>query len=447
MERKRTILMTALLMAGYVTTASAKQWTLKECIDYALTNNISLAKSNLTKKSAQEDLLQAKANLLPSLNFGTNQSVGYRPWTNAGVATVSNGTVSSSVNKTYYNGSYSLNANWTVWNGNKNRNNIKVSELAKQTAELDSATTANSIQEQIVQLYVQILYTGEAITVNKESLEKSRTNEKRGKEMVEIGKMSKADYAQLTAQTAQDEYNVVEAQSQLAKYKTQLKQLLEITEDDFDVTTPQASDDVALSTIPSLMSVYEAALTTRPEIAASQLAIKSSDVNLAIAKAGKIPTISLTGGVATSTNSMSDKTWGNQIKTNFDANVGASLSVPLFDNRSTKTAVNKAKIQQEESLLNLKDKQKELYATIEGYWIDAQTNQQKFRSAQTNVESQEASYELLSEQFKLGLKNIVELMNGKTNLLSAQQSKLQAKYMTILDQQLLKFYQGEPINL
>lgn len=182
-------------------------------------------------------------------------------------------------------------------------------------------------------------------------------------------------------------------------------------------------------------------------IGSVKICFDSAYVNLAIAKAGKMPTISLTGGVTTSTNSMSDKTWGNQLKTNFDANIGASLSVPLFDNRSTKTAVNKAKIQQEESLLNLKDKQKELYSTIEGYWIDAQTNQQKFRSAMTNVESQEASYELLSEQFKLGLKNIVELMTGKTNLLTAQQNKLQAKYMTILDQQLLKFYQGNPINL
>ena len=448
MKTNRMILTAALLLAaGSITTASAKQWTLKECIDYALSNNISLAKSKLTKLSATEDLQQAKANLLPSLNFATNQSVGYRPWTNAGVATVSNGTVSSSVNKTYYNGSYSLNGSWTVWNGNKNRNNVKASELAQQTATLDSATTANSIQEQIVQLYVQILYTNEAITVNKESLEKSRANEKRGLEMVSIGKMSKADHAQLTAQTAQDEYNVVEAQSQLAKYKTQLKQLLEIMDEDFDITVPKASDDAALTAIPSLMSVYEEALATRPEIAASQLAIKSSDINLAIAKAGKAPTVSLSGGVGTSSNSMSDKGWGKQIKTNFDANVGATLSVPLFDNRSAKTAVNKAKIQQEESLLALKDKQKQLYSAIEGYWIDAQTNQQKFRSAMTNVESQEASYELLSEQFRLGLKNIVELMNGKTNLLTAQQNKLQAKYMTILDQQLLKFYKGEAINL
>ena len=135
------------------------------------------------------------------------------------------------------------------------------------------------------------------------------------------------------------------------------------------------------------------------------------------------------------------------MKTNFDATVGVGVSVPLFDNRKNKTAVNKAKIQREQALLDQQDQQKQLYATIEGYWLDAQTNQQKFRAAQVNVESEQQSYDLLSEQFQLGLKNIVELMNGKTNLLQAQQNRLQAKYTTILSIQLLKFYKGEALNI
>lgn len=447
--KKGLISMIALmLMAASATADTPKKWTLKECIDYAMGNSITLQKSRLTKLSSIEDLKQARANLLPSLNLSTTQSVGYRPWVNDGISTVTNGTVATSVNKTYYNGNYSLGASWTVWNGNKNRNNVKLSDLATKQSELDSIESANSIQEKIVQLYVQILYTNDAIEVNKESLKTSTKNEERGKEMVEVGKMSKADLAQLTAQKAQDEYNVVEAESNLASYKTQLKQLLEITdEEDFDVEIPQSSDEEALATIPSLQSVYEAALATRPEIANSKLAIESSDLSIAVAKAGKMPSVSLSGSVGTSTTSMSDKNWGNQIKTNFDAGVGATLSIPLFDNRSTKTAVNKAKLQREESMLDLKEKQKTLYSTIEGYWIDANTNQQKFKAAMTSVESQQASYDLLSEQFRLGLKNIVELMTGKDNLQQAQQNKLQSKYMTILDQQLLKFYKGESMEL
>ena len=427
---------------------SSGKWSLKDCIDYAMANNITLKKSGLTKQSSGEDLKQAQAALFPSLSVSTSHSVGYRPWINQGTATVSNGTVATGVDKTYYSGSYGVNANWTVWNGNKNRNNIKLDNLAVKQAELDSLTSANSIQEQIVQLYVQILYTNEAINVNKESYEISKKNEERGREMVEVGKLAKADLAQLTAQTAQDKYSIVEAEANLAKYKLQLKQLLEITNDQpFDVAVPAKAESQALEDIPSLMSVYEVALANRPEIANGKLAIQSSDLSIQIAKAGKMPTISITGGVGTSTTSMSDRTWGKQFKTNFDASAGVSVSLPLFDNRSTKTSVNKAKIQREQSVLDLQDKQKQLYSTIEGYWQDAYTNQEKFRAATASVESAEASYELLSEQFRLGLKNIVELMTGKTNLLTAQQNKLQSKYMTILDRQLLKFYKGEAMDM
>jgi outer membrane protein len=135
------------------------------------------------------------------------------------------------------------------------------------------------------------------------------------------------------------------------------------------------------------------------------------------------------------------------MKTNFDASAGIGLSIPLYDQRKAKTAINKAKIQHEQALLDQQDKQKKLYSTIEGFWLDAQTNQQKFRAASASVESEQQSYDLLSEQFNLGLKNIVQLMTGKTNLLKAQQNKLQSKYVTILSQQLLRFYQGQSMNI
>lgn len=426
---------------------SQKQWTLNDCIDYAMQNNITLKKSRLQRLSSSEDVKQSKAALFPSLSASTNQSFGYRPWQDSGTTTVTNGTVNTKVNKTYYNGSYGLNASWTVWNGGRNTNQVKQYELSEQQAELNEAETANSIQEKIAQLYVQILYLSEAVNVDKASLETSQKNEDRGREMVEVGKMSKADLAMLSSQRASDEYAIIEAQSQLATYKLQLKQLLEITDDQpFEIVSPDATDGQALAEIPSLMAIYEEALATRPEMQSAQLAVKSSDLSIDIAKAGKLPSINMTGGLGTSTNSLSNKGWGNQLKTNFDASVGASLSLPIFDQRQTKTNVNKARIQKEQALLDMLDKQKQLYQTIEGYWLDAQTNQQKFRAATTTLESEQLSYDLLQEQFRLGLKNIVELMTGKDRLLTSQQNLLQSKYMTILNLQMLKFYGGAKLR-
>ena len=432
-----------LFLFAFIPTHAQKQWTMQECIDYAMQNNITLQKARLSQQSAVEDVKGSKGALLPTVSASANQSLGYRPWQNTGSTTVTNGMVNTKVDKTYLNGSYGVNAQWTVWNGNKNTNNVKLNKLSGQQAELQVAETANSIQERIAQLYVQILYLDESIKVSKASLETSQKNEERGKEMVEVGKMSKADLAQLTAQRASDEYNVVDAQAQMANYKLQLKQLLELTgEEEFDVVIPQTTDAQALAEIPALQNVYQQALLSRPEIESSKLAIESSDLNVKIAKAGWLPSLSLSGSFSTSTNSLSSNGWSNQMKTNFSTQAGLTLSVPLFDGRQTRTSVNKAKIQRQQAQLDLQDQQKTLYQTIEGYWLDANTNQQRFRAAQTTVESEQQSYDLLAEKFNLGLTNIIELMNGKDKLLSAQQNRLQSKYQTILNQQLLRFYSG-----
>ena len=436
-----------LFLLSMSTECMARQWSLKDCIDYALANNIQLQKAKLQEYSALEDVKQSQSALLPSLSLSTSQNVSYNPWPEQGSAMIAGNKVQASVDKVYYNGSYSLSGNWTVWDGNKKQNTVKLNKLTAQQAQLDSATTANNILEQIAQLYVQILYSNEAISVTKESLKTSQTNEERGKTMVSVGKMSKADLAQLTAQRAQDEYSIVEAESNLRNYKRQLKQLLQIADnEEFDVTIPSTTDEMALKEVPALNDVYTASLEQRPEIKNAKLGIDSSDLSVKIAKAGKMPSIGLNAGLSTNTSSMSNNAWGTQLKNNLTFGGGVTISIPLFDNRQTKTAVNKAMIQKQSYLLDLQDKQTTLYSTVENYWLQAVTNQNKFKAAQVSTESAQASYELLSEQFKQGLKNIVELMTGKNNLLQAQQNELQSKYLAILNLNMLEFYKTGEIK-
>lgn len=441
---KRNVILLVIISCFFVGNCFAqekKQWTLKDCIDYALQNNISLKKTNIQKKSSHEDLLQSQAALLPSLSASTSHSVAYTPWPETGRSTVANGYAVSSVDKVYYNGSYGVNGNWTVWNGGRNTNTVKLNKLTEEQAELDSAEIANQLQEQIAQLYVQILYSGEAIKVNEQTAETTRKNEERGKTMVEVGKMSKADLAQLTAQRAQAEYNIVEAQSNLKNFKRQLKQILQITDNqEFDVAIPATTDEMALQLIPSLNEVYTSALAIRPEIRNVMLGIESSDLSIKIAKAGKLPQIGLNAGFSTNTTSMNDKAWGTQLKSNVNLGAGVSISIPLYDQRQTKSQVNKALLQKENYMLDLKDKQTTLYSTIENYWLQAVNNQDKFKAAKISTESQQTSFELLSEQFRLGLKNIIELMTGADNLRAAQQNELQSKYLAILNIEMLKFY-------
>lgn len=439
--------MAGLMLMSMPTECAARQWSLKDCIDYALANNIQLQKAKVQQLSALEDIKQSQSALLPSLSLSTSQNVSYNPWPEQGSAMIAGNKVQADVKKVYYNGSYSLSGNWTVWNGGQNTNTVKLNKLAAEQARLDSAVTANNVLEQIAQLYVQILYSDEAISVTKESLKTSQANEERGKTMVSVGKMSKADLAQLTAQRAEDEYSIVEAESNLRNYKRQLKQLLQIADnDEFDVVIPSTTDEMALKDVPALNDVYAASLTQRPEIQNAKLGIESSDLSVKIAKAGKMPTVGLNAGLSTSTTSMNSNGWGNQLKNNFTVGGGVTVSIPLFDNRKTKTAVNKAMLQKENYMLDLQDKQTTLYSTVENYWLQAVTNQNKFKAARVSTESAQASYELLSEQFNQGLKNIVELMTGKTNLLQAQQNELQSKYLAILNLNMLDFYRTGEIK-
>lgn len=447
MNKKLKTGLLIIMAIGVTHPALARKWTLRECIDYALQNNITLQKSSLTRLSAEQDIMQSQAALLPSLSANTNQNVSYRPWPETGRATVQNGFVEQSVDKVYYNGSYGVSSNWTVWNGNRNRNTVKLNKISAEQAQADSAVTANNIQEQIAQLYVQILYSAEAINVHKKSLETSKQNELRGQAFVEVGKMSRADLAQLTSQRAQDEYGIVEAESSLRNFKRQLKQVLQITDDEeFDVVVPNTTDEMALQLIPTLQSVYEAALEQRPEIKQAKLGIESSNLSIKMAKAQRLPTVGVSASATTTTSSMSSNAWGSQLKNNFNLGAGVNVSIPIFDNRAAKTAINKAMIQRERYQLELKDKQTSLYSSIENYWLQAVNNQEKFKAAKIATQSAQTSYEMLSGKFEQKLINIVELMQGRDALLKAQQNELQSKYLAILNIDMLNFYKSGELS-
>lgn len=446
MNKKHVMALFGLLLAGS-TAWGQKTWTLQECLDYALANNIQLQQKRITAASSVEDVRQSRAALLPSASFSTNQNGSWRPFAPT-TFNLTNGSMTSSSNKVSYNGSYGINANWTVWNGGRNTNTIKQNKLAEQMAELDVEQQANSIQEQIAQLYVQVLYETEAVHVCEEIIKASELQRDRAKAMVDVGILARVDWVQLDAQVSQDQFSLAQAQSQLANFKLQLRQLLEIHDDEpFEVAVPEVSDEKVMSLVPNEQAVYNAALESRPEIQSSKLNIESSELAISSARAAYMPTVSLTAGIGSSNSSGQHTEFTRQIKTNLSNSIGLTVSVPLFDNFQARTNIRKAKYALQSSELSLQEQQKQLYSTVESHWLNATTSQQQYVYALANVKSMQESYDLVSEQFGLGLKNIVELTTGKNNLLQAQQQLLQTKYTTLLNLALLHFYAGTPIEL
>ena len=418
------------------------QWDLQSCIDYAKEQNITIRKNRITAASTQIDVKTAKAALFPSLSFSTSQQVVNRPYQETS-SRVSGSEIISSNSKTSYNGNYGLNASWTLYNGNKRLKTIQQEKLNNQVAELDVATSENNIQESIAQVYIQILYAAESVKVNESTLQVSIAQRDRGQELLNAGSIAKSDFAQLEAQVSTDRYQLVTAQATLEDYKLQLKQLLELDgENEMNIYLPALSDENVLAPLPTKKDVYISALSLRPEIEASKLNVEASELGIGIAKSSYLPTISLSAGIGTNHTSGSDFTFGEQVKNGWNNSIGLSVN-----NRQTKSAVQKAKLQYETSMLSLLDEQKTLYKTIEGLWLDANSAQQRYAAANEKLKSTQISYELISEQFNLGMKNTIELLTEKNNLLQAQQEQLQAKYMAILNTQLLKFYQGDQLAL
>lgn len=427
--------------------ATPAQWDLQSCIDYALQQNITIRKNRVNAESTQIDVKTAKAALFPSLSFSTGQNMVNRPYQESS-NTVSGSEIIRSTSKTSYNGNYGLNASWTIYNGNKRLNTIKQEKLNNQVAGLEVATSENSIQESIAQTYIQILYAAESVKVNENTLQVSIAQRDRGQELLNAGSIAKSDFAQLEAQVSTDRYQLVTAQATLQDYKLQLKQLLELDgENEMNIYLPSLSDNSVLSPLPTKKDVYANALAIRPEIEASKLNVEASELGIDIAKAGYLPSVSLSAGIGTNHTSGSDFTFGEQMKNGWNNSIGLSVSVPIFNNRQTKSAVQKAVLQRETSMLSLLDEQKALYKTIEGLWLDANSAQQRYIAANEKLKSTQISYNLISEQFDMGMKNTVELLTEKNNLLQAQQEQLQAKYMAILNAQLLKFYQGDKLAL
>ena len=446
-KKKYFLALLSLFMMNNIRAGNEETWDLERCIQYAVENNIQIQKSNVSEQQQEVSLKEAQAALFPSLSFGMNQSLNYRPLQDSPNSIVANGMANTSVKKLTENGNYSLNASWTVWDGKSNTNTIKIQKLNKKMAELDTEISKNSITEQITQLYIQILYSTEAKKVNESILETAKKQVERGKEMMQNGLLSETELKQLEAQWSSAQYDVVNAQTQIDDYSLQLKQLLELDPNtDFQIADLEIADEQALQLVPSSNEVYSQALLLRPEIQSKQTAIEAAKLSVDVAKAGYQPSLSLNASISDSHYSTGAQV-ASQLKENLNGSIGFTLSVPIFDNRKNKSAVERAKLDQVTKALELTEEQKNLYNTIESYNLQARNNQEKFKASITKTESMESSYRLLNEQFENGLKNVVELLTGKDDLLQAQQEKLQSKYTTLLNIQLLKFYQGNSMTL
>ena len=425
-----------------------QEWTLKNCIDYALTQNIQLKKSKIALESSQVDSKSARAKLFPSLSFGSTQQYINTPFPEGNSLDNYVVTGSKGSSKNSYTGNYSLRSSMTLYNGGKLRNNIKSSKLQEQVQQYSVEEEIDNIETSITESFLQILYAQESVKINEETVALSKLQCERGKALLEAGSISQSDSAQLESQYSSDKYQLVLSQTTLESNIQTLKQLLEMDmTETLSISTPILEAHDVLTPLPGKEEVYQSALNFIPSIQSGKLGIDIAKLEHKNAKAGYYPTLDLSASVGTGHISGSDSNFGQQMKNKLNESIGLTLSIPIFSNRENKSAVEKAKLQISEAELEYLNAQKELQKTIEDIYLDATSSQAQYAAAIEQVKASKTSYNLAQEQFNLGMKNTVELLTEKNNFLSAQQEMLQAKYMAILNAQLLRFYQGKEITL
>ena len=412
---------------------SSKAWTLTSCIEYALENNIDIRKSRLNLESAELSTQYARAQLYPNLSANITQGFTNNAFTQG-----------SSV----YTGSYGLSASMTLYKGGINWNNIHQQQLYEESGAYNVQAAELDLKMSLFQVYMQLLYSAEAVDLYKSMVSMSEYQCERGNRMLEAGSISKADYAQLESQLASDKYQLVMAENSLRTMKMELRQLLEISGfDDFNVATPDVEEVLVLRPLDDFQTIYYVALSSLPDIKACRADSLATAYELKKARGGFLPTISLSADIGTSHNTASNYNFGDQLKYGLNEGVGLTVSIPIFTNRENRNAVEKAKIEQRNAVLTMADAEKTLRTELETLYNNAVAAQSQYLAAKEQLKSLEISMELIEQQYELGLKNTLELLTERNNYLLAQQNLLEAKYDGVINVELLNLYQGKELEI
>lgn len=415
----------------------AEPWTLQQCIEYARVHNIEVQTREVSKAVSDVELEQTRAQRFPTLNFSSSFGVSFQN------ATTYNDFMEQT-DAASYSDNFGLNTGVTLYAGGKLSKTIQQKKLDNTASGYDVEQALFDIEISVIQAYLQILYANESHKIALLAADLSRSQVERGLEMRKAGSMSKGDLAQLQSQAAGDNYQVTQTKNALSSAKLQLKQLLELDlEETFEVEFPDIDSLEVLNVIPNLASVYLAALDNLPQMKSSALSIESAQMGIEIAKASKMPTLTASASINTGTNSSAGTAYFEQLGSKISENVGLNLSIPIFSNKQVRTNITKAKLQSKSAELQDQSTRKQLLSTIESLHNDAVSAQSQYISANEQLQAAKISFEVVSEQFRAGLINTIELITGQNNYTSALSNQLQAKFQTVLAIKLLKLYQGQ----
>ncbi len=456
----RTRILTVFVFIGFLSiNAQTKKWSIYECIDYAIENNISIKQQTLNAELAQEDINSAKGNFLPDLRG--NASHNYNFGSSIGQDGVR-------IARDTRGNSFGLNTGITLFDGMRNVNNYEQAKLGLETSQLQKDIIQDDITINILTRYIDILAQKENLTIAQEQVIITKQQIDQIQEFVNAGVRAKADLLDVKAQLASDNETVVNAESAVELALLSLTELLQIPYKDFDIQNVELNISSVSLLYDDADQIYEKAVATRAEIKKAQLDIENSDLNIDIAKGAYYPTLSFGAGLGTSYQHSQgqedlrptipdpsdpnnivwvDNGFGQQLSDNLGYNLGFNLSIPIFNRMQTKSNVNKNIINQKRAENSLAQSKQDLYSTVVRAYNSARTSLNQYRASEASVKAQEEAFKNAQESFDLGVMTSFEFEQVRIRLLNAQAAFINAKYNFVFRTKALEYYTGVPITI
>lgn len=466
------------------TPAAITKWSLKQCIDYALANNLTVQRSTFNVESSEIDLRQAKFSRLPSINGSA--SYGYS-W-GRGLDPVSNSFTAQEIKSTNFSGNASL----PVYNGMRIHNAIKQNQNAVAASELDLAKAKNDLILNVANLFINVVFNKELVENAKFQLASSQQQLDRTKKQVAAGSLPKSEELNLDAQVAGNEVTLVQQENALALSILQLKQALQIpASQGLDVEIP-VLDPEDLAVDQTRDEIFDIARQAMPEIKSAALKIQGSEYGIKAARGNLHPRLSLNANVNTAYSSAQepefypdggfeypkledgsdrppssfvnkDPNFGvytlvptgafrntylfkDQLKDNVYRTLGFQLSIPIFNGYSARASLQRSIILNQQAKIDAAQTEQTLRQNVETAYNDALASSKTYNSSLRQVQAREEAFRMMDRRYSAGAATSFEFQVSQNDLFRAKTDLTRAKYDFIFKKKVLDFFQGKTLE-
>lgn len=445
---KKYIISACLLLSVFSIQAQDK-WTLRQCIDYAIKNNIEIKQQDVAVQSAEVDLSTSRNSRLPNLNASAGYDLGF-----GRAMTMSNSSEKISSSSSSF--SFGASSSMPLFTGFRISNEIAGKELDLKAAMANLEKAKENMELQVTSYYLDILFKKEILKVYQEQAALTQRQVEKTQFLVESGKVAASQLYDIKAQLANDELNITNSQNDLDLSLLNLSQLLNLQTDNlaFDIAEPHIGDVIMdnISSIVPPRHIYETAIAIKPHVKEYEYKLASSKKNLKVAQSGYWPTLDLGLNYSASAYFINDSKVNNrgffgQYKDSQREAIGITLSIPIFNRFQTRNQVRTARLSIQNSELALDNMKLSLYKEIQQAYQSAIAAQAKYTSTEKSLAAATESFKYAKEKYEVGKSSVYEYNEANTKLISSKSEQVQAKYDFLFRAKILDFYSGKEIDI